>query len=30
MNMEVRMATTSMTLGAHWEGFIKSEVESGR
>lgn len=24
------MATTSMTLGAHWEGFIKSEVESGR
>lgn len=24
------MATTSMTLGHHWEGFIKSEVESGR
>lgn len=24
------MATTSMTLGPHWEGFIKSEVESGR
>ena len=24
------MATTSMTLGAHWEGFIKAEVESGR
>lgn len=24
------MATTSMTLGPHWEGFIKAEVESGR
>lgn len=24
------MANTSMTLGHHWEGFIKSEVESGR
>ncbi len=24
------MANTSMTLGQHWEGFIKSEVESGR
>lgn len=24
------MATTSMTLGAHWEGFIKREIESGR
>lgn len=24
------MATTSMTLGSHWEGFIRSEVESGR
>lgn len=24
------MATTSMTLGPHWEGFIKSEIESGR
>lgn len=24
------MANTSMTLGNHWEGFIKSEVESGR
>lgn len=30
LNMEVRMATTSMTLGPHWEGFIRSEVESGR
>lgn len=24
------MATTSMTLGDHWEGFIRAEVESGR
>ena len=24
------MATTSMTLGPHWEQFIKSELESGR
>lgn len=24
------MASTSMTLGPHWEGFIKSEIESGR
>ncbi|MEM9878327.1 MAG: type II toxin-antitoxin system ParD family antitoxin [Pseudomonadota bacterium] len=24
------MATTSMTLGSHWEGFIKREIESGR
>ena len=24
------MATTSMTLGRHWESFIKSEVKSGR
>lgn len=24
------MATTSMTLGQHWEGFIKQEVASGR
>lgn len=24
------MATTSMTLGNHWEGFIKAEVDSGR
>ena len=30
MNMELSMATTSMTLGSHWEGFIKAEVESGR
>ena len=24
------MATTSLSLGAHWESFIKSEVASGR
>ena len=24
------MATTSMTLGPHWESFIRSEIESGR
>lgn len=24
------MASTSLTLGAHWEKFIKKEVESGR
>ena len=24
------MATTSMTLGPHWEEFIRKEVESGR
>ena len=24
------MATTRMTLGPHWEAFIKSEVDSGR
>ena len=24
------MASTSMTLGEHWENFIKAEVESGR
>lgn len=24
------MASTSMTLGPHWEGFIKSEIEAGR
>lgn len=24
------MASTSMTLGPHWEGFIRAEVESGR
>lgn len=24
------MASTSMTLGEHWEKFIRSEVESGR
>jgi antitoxin ParD1/3/4 len=24
------MASTSMTLGPHWETFIKSEIESGR
>lgn len=24
------MATTSMTLGPHWESFIRQEVDSGR
>jgi antitoxin ParD1/3/4 len=24
------MATTSLSLGRHWEDFIRSEVESGR
>jgi antitoxin ParD1/3/4 len=24
------MASTSLTLGEHWEGFIRSEVSSGR
>ncbi len=24
------MANTSMTLGPHWEGFIKEQIESGR
>ena len=24
------MASTSMTLGSHWEVFIKSEIDSGR
>ena len=24
------MASTSVTLGAHWEGFVRSEIESGR
>ena len=24
------MANTSMTLGPHWEAFIKNEIESGR
>ena len=24
------MASTSVTLGSHWEGFIRSEIESGR
>lgn len=24
------MANTSMTLGPHWEGFIKEQLESGR
>lgn len=24
------MATTSLSLGKHWEGFIKNEVASGR
>ncbi|HBK91851.1 MAG TPA: type II toxin-antitoxin system ParD family antitoxin, partial [Parvularcula sp.] len=24
------MATTSFTLGEHWEAFIKAQVESGR
>lgn len=24
------MASTSMTLGQHWEGFIQDQIESGR
>lgn len=24
------MATTSLSLGKHWEGFIKNEIASGR
>lgn len=24
------MASTSLSLGAHWEGFIRGQVESGR
>lgn len=24
------MATTSLSLGEHWEGFIKNEIASGR
>ena len=24
------MATTSLSLGGHWEDFIRSEIESGR
>jgi len=24
------MATTSLSLGGHWEAFIKQEIESGR
>ena len=28
--MELVMATTSLSLGAHWEHFIKAEVASGR
>lgn len=24
------MATTSLSLGQHWEGFIRKQVESGR
>ncbi|MEM9763233.1 MAG: type II toxin-antitoxin system ParD family antitoxin [Pseudomonadota bacterium] len=24
------MATTSLSLGPHWEGFIRAEVDSGR
>lgn len=24
------MATTSLSLGTHWEGFIRGQVESGR
>ncbi|MGD1954126.1 MAG: type II toxin-antitoxin system ParD family antitoxin [Sphingomonadales bacterium] len=30
VNIGQIMASTSMTLGPHWEGFIKSEIESGR
>ena len=25
-----KMASTSLTLGSHWEAFIRAEVESGR
>jgi antitoxin ParD1/3/4 len=27
---QVSMATTSLSLGAHWEEFIKQEIKSGR
>jgi antitoxin ParD1/3/4 len=31
MNIEDQMmATTSLSLGAHWEGFIRREIASGR
>jgi antitoxin ParD1/3/4 len=30
MNNEVRMATTSLSLGPHWEKFVKREIASGR
>lgn len=26
----LRMATTSLSLGPHWEGFIRDQIESGR
>jgi antitoxin ParD1/3/4 len=30
MNMERRMATTSLSLGEHWEAFIKERLATGR
>jgi antitoxin ParD1/3/4 len=30
MNTGGHMATTSLSLGEHWEGFIKNEIASGR
>jgi antitoxin ParD1/3/4 len=30
MSKGVRMATTSLSLGEHWEVFIRNEVASGR
>lgn len=30
MNIEVLMATTSLSLGSHWEKFVKREIASGR
>jgi antitoxin ParD1/3/4 len=30
LNIEAIMATTSLSLGEHWEVFIKNEISSGR
>jgi antitoxin ParD1/3/4 len=30
MNIEDAMATTSLSLGEHWEGFIREQISSGR